>query len=80
MWLEEAGLETTRLLCDRDTKFIRPFDGLMNAAKIMIVKSLVMAPNANAYAESWIATLKRECLSYFVCFNLRHNDHIVNRL
>lgn len=77
MWLEEAGLEATHLLHDRDTKFTGSFDGLMNAAKIKIVKSPVMAPNANAFAESWIATLKRECLSYFACFSLRHADHIV---
>ena len=77
MWLEEAGLEATHLLHDRDTKFTRSFDGLMNAAKIKIVKSPVMAPNANAFVESWIATLKRECLNHFLCFSLRHADHIV---
>ena len=38
-----------------------------------------MAPNANAYAESWVATLKRECLGYFVCFSLRHVDYIVQK-
>jgi len=36
-----------------------------------------MAPNTNAFAESFIATLKRECLNYFFCFSQRHLDHIV---
>ena len=30
----------------------------------------------NCFAESWIGTLKRECLNHFVCFSLRHLDHI----
>ncbi|MEM6332656.1 MAG: integrase core domain-containing protein [Planctomycetota bacterium] len=38
-----------------------------------------MAPNANAnaFAESFIATLGRECLSHFYCFGLGHADYIV---
>jgi putative transposase len=31
---------------------------------------------ANAYLESWIATVKRECFGYFAYFTLRHADHI----
>ena len=77
MWLEEQGLEATHLIHDRDTKFTRSFDGLLDSANIRIVKSPVMAPNANAFAESWIATVRRGCLNYFVCFSLSHADHIV---
>ena len=77
MWLEEAGLAATHLIHDRDTKFTRSFDCLLDSADIRIVKPPVMAPNANAFAESWIATVRRECLNYFICFNLRHADHIV---
>ena len=33
--------------------------------------------NANAFAESWIATVRRECLNHFACFSLQHVDHIV---
>lgn len=77
MWLEDQGLQATHLLHDRDTKFTAAFGRLFDSAEVQIVKSPVMAPNANAYAESWIATLKRECLNYFACFSLRHVDHIV---
>ncbi|MEM9916041.1 MAG: integrase core domain-containing protein [Planctomycetota bacterium] len=35
-----------------------------------------MAPNANAYAESWIATVKRECLDHFAWFSLYHTDYL----
>jgi putative transposase len=32
---------------------------------------------ANCFAESWIGSLKRECLNLFFCFSLRQLDHIV---
>ncbi|MEM9109984.1 MAG: integrase core domain-containing protein [Planctomycetota bacterium] len=35
-----------------------------------------MAPSANAFVESWVASIKRECLSHFVCFSRSHLDHI----
>ena len=32
---------------------------------------------ANCFAESWIGSLKRECLNHFFCFSLAMLDHIV---
>ncbi|MBB6429139.1 putative transposase [Algisphaera agarilytica] len=78
MLLEELGLEATHLIHDRDTKFTAGFDALFeHLAGIDVLRSPVKAPNANSFAESWIATVKRECLDYFACFSLRHADHIV---
>ena len=77
MWLEELGLEATHLIHDRDTKFTRTFDRLLDSTGIQIAITPVMAPNANAFAESWIATVRRECLNHFACFSLQHIDHIV---
>ncbi|MEM1109516.1 MAG: integrase core domain-containing protein [Planctomycetota bacterium] len=78
MWLEETGLEATHLIHDRDTKFTDALDALFkNSAGIDKVQTPVRPPNANAYAESWIATIKRECLDYFACFSFRHVDHVV---
>lgn len=78
MWLEDQGIQVTHLIHDRDTKFTKAFDQLMRAAEIKIVKSPVKAPNANAFAEVWIATVRRECLDYFACFSRRHLDHILH--
>ena len=41
------------------------------------LKTPFLSPIANAFAESWIGTLQRECLNQFFCFSLRHHDHIV---
>ena len=77
MWLEDLGIQATHLIHDRDAKFTKAFDQLMGAAEIKIVKLPVKAPNANAFVESWIATLKWECLNYFACFSLGYADHVV---
>ena len=37
-----------------------------------------LLPIANCYAESWIGSLKRECLNHLFCFSLGHLDHITN--
>ncbi|MBB6429119.1 integrase core domain-containing protein [Algisphaera agarilytica] len=71
-------LRATHLIHDRDTKFTDTFGALFeNSSGIDVVKSPVRAPNANAYAESWISTIKRECLDYFACFSLKHSDFLV---
>ena len=79
MWLEDEGIDATHLLHDRDKKFTKAFDQLMKISGIQIVRSPIQAPNANAFAEAWIASIRRECLDHFMCFSLRHIDHIVYR-
>ena len=77
MWLEDEKIKITHLIHDRDTKFTESFDQLFQSLGVEIVKTPFQAPVANCYAESWIGTLKRECLNHFVCFGLRHFDYIV---
>jgi putative transposase len=77
LWLEDEGLDVTHILHDRDTKFTASFDALFKSAGVQRVRSPIQSPIANCYAESWIGTLKRECLNHLFCFSLRHLDHIV---
>lgn len=67
----------TDLVHDHDTKFTEAFDQHFRGSGVHIVKTPILSPMANAYAESWIGTLKRECLNHFLCFSLGHLDHIV---
>ncbi len=77
MWLEDENLELRFLIHDGDTKFTEAFDEHLRNVGERIVKTPFQAPVANCFAESWIGSLKRECLNHFFCFSLRHMDHIV---
>ncbi len=50
------------LIRDRDAKFTRAFDDVWRSTGAEITLTPVQAPNANAVAERWIGTVRRECL------------------
>ncbi len=50
------------LLHDRDSKFSAGFNEVFRSEGMKIVQTPIRAPNANAYAERWVGTLRRECL------------------
>jgi putative transposase len=59
------------LVRDRDTKFTTGFDAVFTDAGIEVLRSPPRAPKANAYAERWIGTVRRECLDRLLIFNER---------
>jgi putative transposase len=54
------------LIRDRDSKFTAAFDAVFTGAEIRIIRSPVRAPRANAIAERFIGTLRRECLDHLL--------------
>ncbi|MEU7872591.1 integrase core domain-containing protein [Dactylosporangium sp. NPDC049140] len=48
------------------------FDQVFTAAGIRIIQTPPQAPTANAYAERWVRTARRECLDRMLISNARH--------
>jgi putative transposase len=60
--LDEQTTAWRFLIRDRDAKFTRVFDDIWRSTGIQVICTPVRAPNANAYAECWVGTVRRECL------------------
>ena len=65
------------LLHDRDSKFGGAFDEVLRSEGIRIIRTPIRAPNANAYAERWVGTLRRECLDRILIVNRRHLERVL---
>jgi putative transposase len=76
-WIEDEGLQVKWLIHDRDTKYSRKFRGFWTDSGIRPLQTPRRAPRANSYVESFLGTLKRECLDYFFCLSMRQVDYVV---
>ncbi|MGC9671352.1 integrase core domain-containing protein [Planosporangium sp. 12N6] len=65
------------LVRDRDTKFTATFDAVFAAAGIDVLTTPVRAPRANAYAERWIGTVRRELLDRMLVVGRRHLQSVL---
>lgn len=77
IWAEEEGIDIRFLIHDHDTKFTEAFNEHFKRDDGGVVLTPVAAPIANCFAESWIGSMKRECLNLLFCFSLRQLDHVV---
>jgi putative transposase len=71
MGLEERVGRFRFLVRDRDTKFTAAFDAVFAAEAIQVLRTPVRAPRANAYAERWVGTVRREVLDRILVFGCR---------
>ena len=65
------------LIRDRDSKFTAAFDAVFAGADIRIIRTPIRAPRANAIAERFIGTLRRECLDHLLITGPRHLDVVL---
>jgi transposase InsO family protein len=77
MTMEEQLVSRRFLICDRDTKFTGVFDEVFRSEGLRVIRTPVRAPQANAYAERWVGTLRRECLDWVLTFGRRHLEQVL---
>ena len=59
------------LVRDRDTKFIAAFDAVFAVEGLKVLRTPMQSPRANAYAERWVGTVRRELLDRMLIFGCR---------
>lgn len=74
MGLDDRSTALRFLIRDRDTKFSRSFDEVVRSEGVRVILTPVHAPNANAYAERVIETIRAECLDWSLILGRRHLD------
>ena len=69
--------DAAALVRDRGSQFIDAFDEIFRTEGMKILKTPVRTPVANAFAERWIGTLRRELLDRTIIWNRRQLNNLV---
>ena len=77
--MQDGGLSARVLLHDRDTKFPAAFDEVFRSEGVQVIRLPYRALRANAFAESWVGTARREVLDHHLIFGRRHLDHVLGQ-
>jgi putative transposase len=65
------------LIRDRDAKYVSAFDEVFRTEGLRIVRAPIKAPKANAFAERFVGTLRRECLDRILILGRGHLESLL---
>ena len=77
MVLEDRVKPFKFLIRDRDTKCTSSFDGVFMAEGIRMIRTPATAARANAFAERFVGTSRRECLDRMLIFGRIHLERVL---
>ena len=67
------------LIHDRDSKFSRVFDCVSESEGIEFIRTTFRAPpQANAFAERWFGTIRRDCLDWLLIVSRKQLECVLN--
>jgi transposase InsO family protein len=71
-------LERMRFLIhDHDSKFTASFGEIFRSEGIRVIHTPIQAPQANAYAERFVRTVRAECLDWLLILGRRHLERVL---
>ena len=75
--MEDRKNEFHFLIHDNDTKFTDKFDAVFCSEGLHVIHTPYQAPNANAFAERWVRTVREECLDHVLILNETHLRNVL---
>jgi hypothetical protein len=75
--IEDRLARTRFLIRDRDAKYSGPFDEVFPSEGVRVIRTPIRSPKANAFAERFVKTARRECLDHILVLGERHLERLL---